>query len=552
MTISEFLQLPSFDDLNLMAGKNGLWRPISNVTVVDTPDGANWLSGQEFVITTAYMLKDDRSRLTDFIQLLISKNAAGLGIKKNRYLQEIMPEALALADSVGFPLIEIPEKYPFVDIITPVLTQIIAQQTTQLEQINNIHREFMNLAVDNHSIPEILHTLHLILGIPCAFIDTYLGDFYLSDSAAPFSSEILPGYDPAEDASFPYDSYPVKSRDERFGYLLFEKGKLPGGDQTIKQTALQYAAIVLILRMQTLISNMQTAEKYRESFIEDLLLRNVKTDVEVHNRARLYGWDFSNGGISAVVDINNIKRYFTDTLDLSTNRMLEEATELIFSTAIQEIQREFPGEKHFKQSDLVVFIISESPARRAGIPDRLTQTFTRLQTKLANACPFTITLGVGQYYNNIRDISKSYSEARTAINLGYSLQWFDRILFYNHLGLYRLLAPIMNTPEAGELYSRYIQPLLVYDEKYHGELVQTLDMLLQCGWNLKDTAENLYLHYNSIKYRYGKICKVLELDLSEHENRSLLEVAFKVYQLSRQTAVSVAPAAAPPLPRTTK
>lgn len=85
--------------------------------------------------------------------------------------------------------------------------------------------------------------------------------------------------------------------------------------------------------------------------------------------------------------------------------------------------------------------------------------------------PFTITLGIGQYYENIRDISKSYSEARVAINLGYSLQWFDRILFYNRLGLYRLLAPVMNSPESEELCIQYIQPLEDYDRRYHGELL---------------------------------------------------------------------------------
>ena len=68
------------------------------------------------------------------------------------------------------------------------------------------------------------------------------------------------------------------------------------------QTALEYASIVLILHIQVQIANQQMAEKYKASFLEDLLTNNVKTDVEIHNRARLYGWDFTNGGLAAVVD----------------------------------------------------------------------------------------------------------------------------------------------------------------------------------------------------------------------------------------------------------
>ena len=194
----------------------------------------------------------------------------------------------------------------------------------------------------------------------------------------------------------------------------------------------------------------------------------------------------------------------------------------------------FPQSKYFRQSDLIVFIISMPEDSREGLPEQLEQTFRRLQGRLKMVSPFTITLGIGQYYENIRDISKSYSEARVAINLGYSLQWFDRILFYNRLGLYRLLAPVMNSPESEELCIQYIQPLEDYDRKYHGELLPTLQEILQNGWNLKESAAGLYIHYNSIKYRYSKICKVLNLDLADHNNRSLVEIAMKLYLLKHK------------------
>ena len=109
--------------------------------------------------------------------------------------------------------------------------------------------------------------------------------------------------------------YTVANKNEQFGFLLFEKGCLQMQENGNMQTALEYASIVLILHIQVQIANQQMAEKYKASFLEDLLTNNVKTDVEIHNRARLYGWDFTNGGLAAVVDINNIKKYFTDHLD---------------------------------------------------------------------------------------------------------------------------------------------------------------------------------------------------------------------------------------------
>lgn len=535
MTISDFLNLPNFSDLKLLAGEQGLDRELTNVTVVDTPDGTNWLNGGEFVITTAYMLHEEQD-LLDFLQILHEKQAAGVGIKENRYITTIPKSALKLADELNLPLISVPEAYPFVDIINPVLTQIISQQSLLLTQANKIHKEFMGLAINNNSVPEILRTLSNITRIPCAFMDTRFREIYFSDESSSLMQKLQDADMENITSEFleQYDHYTVANKNEQFGFLLFEKGCQQTKENDNMQTALEYASIVLILHIQVRIANQQMVEKYKASFLEDLLTNNVKTDVEIHNRARLYGWDFTNGGLAAVVDINNIKKYFTDRLDSSTNRMLEEATEIIFRHSIQEMHQMFPQSKYFRQSDLIVFIISMPVDGREVLPEQLEQTFKRLQGRLSRVSPFTITLGIGQYYENIRDISKSYSEARVAINLGYSLQWFDRILFYNRLGLYRLLAPVMNSPESEELCIQYIRPLEEYDRKYHGELLPTLQEILQNGWNLKESAAGLYIHYNSIKYRYSKICKVLNLDLADHNNRSLVEIAMKLYLLKHK------------------
>lgn len=76
MTISDFLKLPNFTDLRLLAGKDGLLSEVTNVTVVDTPDGTNWLNGGELVITTAYMLHEEKD-LLEFLRTLSSKKGCG-------------------------------------------------------------------------------------------------------------------------------------------------------------------------------------------------------------------------------------------------------------------------------------------------------------------------------------------------------------------------------------------------------------------------------------------------------------------------------------------
>ena len=59
--------------------------------------------------------------------------------------------------------------------------------------------------------------------------------------------------------------------------------------------------------------------------------------------------------------------------------MLEEATELIFRNSIHEMHQTFPQAKYFRQSDLIVFIISVPKDSRELLADQLEQTFKRLQ-----------------------------------------------------------------------------------------------------------------------------------------------------------------------------
>lgn len=537
MYIRDLLTDPTFNGLVLLAGGDGDQNSITSVTVVDTPDGAKWLNGGEFVITTGYMVGNDTDSLLHFLRTLHLHKVSGLGIKANRHIDTIHESVLRLANELRLPLIAIPEHYSFVDIINPVLTRIVNRQYAQLSLNNVIHNEFQNLAINDSTIPEILQTLSLIVGIPSVFLDTYFNEIYYSDGNDDLARS-MQGINPREiskETLDQYDCHVVAKQNIKYGYILFFKGALKASPENCFQTAVEQAGTILILRMQTRISNQYVVEKYKGIFMEDILLNNIKEEAEIHNRAHLYNWDFHNGGAAVVVDINNLKENFTEKLDSRTNQILEQLTEDIFSLSIQEMKIAFPSAKYMKQSDLIAFIVSAPKSQRSDLAPRLKGIFRTIQEKLKQITSFTITIGVGDYYENIRDIYKSYTEARISINLGYALRWFDRILFYRDMGLYRMLTPIIDSPEAKEFCERYLKPLEDYDQQNGRQLMATLQEIVQSGWNLKKASENMYLHYNSMKYRYSKICSVMNVDFDDHANRLMTEIAMIVHMMnSRQ------------------
>lgn len=532
MQVCEFLNNPAFSCLTLLAGASGIKNKISTVTVVDTPDGAKWLKGGEFVITTGFMLGSNGISLTDFLQNLYEKKAACLGIKRNRHLSSIPDDALSLADRIGLPIISIPESYAFADIITPVLTHIIDQQYEDLEQASIIHNRFWDLAVNDRPTAEILKVLSKIVGIPCAFLDSHFKDIYYSDDQGALAQQLKP-IDPEKVTKGflnNFDSYTVANQNEIFGYLLFPKETRKSSNFKV---AVEQAGITLILRMQVRISQKLVDERYKSVFVEDLLLNNIKDEAEIHNRAYLYHWDFHDGGIVAVVDINNIKQKFTKKLDSEQNRMLQDVVEKIFSLSILEMNAAFQNVKYMRQSDLIAFLLSMKEADRPSLREDLTQVFHKIQSQLKDSTPFTISIGVGEYYENIRYIYKSYSEARTTINLSYALQSFNDILFYQDMGLFQLIAPIMSSPASITYCEQIIKPLEEYDLASGQEMLDTLHQIVLTGWNLKKASENMFLHYNSMKYRYNRICSILNLDLNNQANRLMVAITLIIHVMNK-------------------
>ena len=546
MKIQDVLKDKRFSEFSLLAGLSGVGNAISTVTVIDTPDGAKWLSGGEFVITTAYMLKDDEEALLRFIRTLKARKASALGIKQGRYIENIPDSALALSDDLGLPLLLIPQKFPYADIINPILSELVNQQTNRLIQANLIHTKFTELAVSDASIPDILSAFMSIVGVPTAFFDFETAQIWYSDSesslAQHLKTERILSHRDIDRAR--YDLHLIANQNRRFGVLVFEKGVLEremeedGGTALIRERdpgfkiALENAATNIILREQTIISNRQVAERYKGLLIQDILIHNIKSETEIHNRAEIFGWDFHDGGIVLEVDINNIKQRFKRNFSNNTSKMLEEMSTEIFDISIREILRFYPNAHYVKLSDIIIFVLSIRPKERKQMEKQIAEAFSRIQKSIENI-PFTISFGIGRYYENIEQIYLSYQEAREVIRLSYMFSWFNRILYYEKMDLFRIFLPVLDNQEALEACRNCLQPLLDYDRKNGKNMLETLQVVSECDWNLKLAAERMFLHPNSVKYRMEQIGKLIHRNCREHSDRLLIEIAILVQTMAK-------------------
>lgn len=129
------------------------------------------------------------------------------------------------------------------------------------------------------------------------------------------------------------------------------------------------------------------------------------------------------------------------------------------------------------------------------------------------------------------DLHRAGSEALLAANVAEGRG--ERLLSFEETGAYRLLLPAMSE-DAAELqrfYDETVATVAAYDEQYETELVRTLDTFLDGDGNVARTAERLFTHRHTIRYRLDRVRELSGLDVGSTEGRERLSLGLKAMRV---------------------
>lgn len=155
----------------------------------------------------------------------------------------------------------------------------------------------------------------------------------------------------------------------------------------------------------------------------------------------------------------------------------------------------------------------------------------RSHTLLSLARGETITMGCGKLTKSVRCIYKSYRQANAIQKLQENAKVDPSLVFYSDMGIYKLLMGIEDKDIILEYYDKTIRPLLDYDQKNDSDLAVVLRCYLNNNGSVKETADQLYVHRNTINYKLNKISEILDIDLSQLDNRLQLNVGFMLQDM---------------------
>jgi purine catabolism regulator len=147
-----------------------------------------------------------------------------------------------------------------------------------------------------------------------------------------------------------------------------------------------------------------------------------------------------------------------------------------------------------------------------------------------------IRIAVGKYVQPLEQLSKSYQSSWEAMQIQEQLLKEDYFSFYEDLHIYRLISFMQKNHDLREFVMEYLEPVIVYDQKHNGKLLETLKIYLACNGSKKETASKLYIVRQTLYHRIQKLETLLGADFMSSEKRLVIEFMIMVYEYLNTTA----------------
>lgn len=140
-------------------------------------------------------------------------------------------------------------------------------------------------------------------------------------------------------------------------------------------------------------------------------------------------------------------------------------------------------------------------------------------------------VGIGQSTKSMKCISKSYNQANGVLKLQKSRNQGEEVKTYSELGLYKLLLTMDDQTIVREYYQEMLGVLMRYDETNEADYCKVLECYLNHSGSVKEAAEELFVHRNTINKKINKIEEITGFNLADLEVRVKFKIAFMIQEI---------------------
>jgi len=555
--LSEVIALDVFKGFEVISGFNGLNRSVTKVNVMEVPDIMPWLQPGEFLMTTAYSIKDNVERLGEMIPKMNSIGVVGMAIKMKRYIEELPASVIELSNKLGFPIISIPQEVSFSDLITAILTTIVNNQASLLVQIDQFNNRLKEIMLKGGDLQEIATMIHQVVDAPVAITEELFKEYTLvcepgleialtdliesmrttkqGKFKRVYQSQGIEAYtDVIFDIEVKRLMIPIYSGDVLYGHVIIWNIDEKVAEKTLFM--IEAAASLIALHSAKKLSIYENENKHKIEFIEELL-----SDQESHRiRAieKLNYFEFNKTKAYGVV-LAKVQDNATEVRMTPNNSQIIKQMNAKLVSVVERMQRYHKGELIYgNKSDRVIFMIGFDPFMNQELVKGEMIQFTKDFVNFAKleGLESKLLVGMGRVYKEIHSLYKSRLEAERAIQKLSLGNQKERMLHFDDLGIYRILSNETIQPELVQFFMEILGDIVKYDREKDAELLNTLKMYYKCGCNLKKVSEEMFTHYNTVIYRMQRIKEIGNIDLNDQNVSLNVHIALKILDVIKLDA----------------
>ena len=254
------------------------------------------------------------------------------------------------------------------------------------------------------------------------------------------------------------------------------------------------------------IQNLLIAYKERfdkDNFVKNLLLDNLLL-VDIYNRAKKLHIDTEVRRVIFIIETKHEK----DTNALDNVRTLLGNRTRDFVTAVDEKN---------------IIVVKELEPNDGHV--ELEKIAENMYTLLKEDGEEDILIAYGTVVGDIKEVSKSYKEAKLALDVGKIFFSERSVIAYSALGIGRLIyqLPI-------PLCKMFIREIFEgkSPDDFDEETLITINKFFENNLNVSETSRQLYIHRNTLVYRLDKLQKSTGLDLRVFEDAITFKIALMV------------------------
>ena len=259
---------------------------------------------------------------------------------------------------------------------------------------------------------------------------------------------------------------------------------------------------ILVFQIQSLL--VAYKERYdKDNFIKNLLLDNLLM-VDIFNRAKKLHIEMNARRVAFIIETNKEK----DSGALETVRSMFASHTKDFITAVDEKN----------------IILVKEIGQKEKIED-LEKTAEVIVDMLNTEAMSRVHVAFGTIVKDLKEVSRSYKEAKMALDVGKIFYSDKKVIAYSNLGIGRLIYQLPMP-----LCKMFIKEIFSdkTPDEFDEETLSTINKFFENNLNVSETSRQLYIHRNTLVYRLDKLQKSTGLDLRVFDDAITFKIALMV------------------------